>query len=286
MKLLAHLFRLLFRLPPLRKRYYGMYRKVFRPRRLFSGHLFNIRIDRGIRMQVDAGEWIQQHLFFFGEWDPPTSRFLKHHLKEGETFVDAGANIGYFSLLASRLVGSTGQVIAFEPAESLFRKLTANLDLNPGHCVLPVQQALWEAEASLDFHLPDPANAGMGSLFPHKERSGGRQKVRATAFDTQSERLRLQKVHLIKIDVEGAEWQVLMGMRQTLARHLPVLILEDNGKTNGQGGQGMEAIEALLLPLGYEGYYLSAGGWPTSSPEASSCTNRVFMPRSLFPSTV
>ena len=79
-------------------------------------HRFACRTRYGSRVSGDTQDLIQRHLYFFGNWEPHISAWIAATLRPGDGFVDVGANIGYYSLLASRAVGNRGYVVAVEAA--------------------------------------------------------------------------------------------------------------------------------------------------------------------------
>jgi hypothetical protein len=111
-ELLAFSFRTLFRIKFIRPTYFGFYKRLFKPFRLFRGVRKKINYRQGIQLELDIDDWIQQNLYFLSEYEEKEIRFLEHYLKEGDVFIDLGANIGLYSLVASRLVGRKGKVYA------------------------------------------------------------------------------------------------------------------------------------------------------------------------------
>ena len=158
-------------------------------------------------------------------WEPGTSKLLDLLLKKGMTFVDVGAHVGIHTIHAGRLVGPNGTVIAVEPTPSLFPLLQESIHLNGLENVCTcLNIAASSAEGTATLHLSDIY--GHNSLNPLTNEKG-QVGVRTCSLD---ELLRdAQSVAMIKIDVEGAELQVLEGMRQTVANHHEiVLIVEYN----------------------------------------------------------
>jgi precorrin-6B methylase 2 len=93
-------------------------------------------------MKGDAKDIIQQYIYYFGVWEPRITGWVSRHLAPGDTFIDVGANIGYYSLLASPLVGKTGTVVAIEASPRTFDDLLFNLELNNVSNVRPVNVAV------------------------------------------------------------------------------------------------------------------------------------------------
>ena len=156
-------------------------------------------------------------------YEPYVTRVINAILKPEQTFVDIGANIGYFSLLASRRVGPRGRVIAFEPMAQNFSLLLRSIQLNGFQNIEPhaialsnenkiVKMILWERRNSGSFHLLND---------PHWNREI--YSVQARRLD---DLLEGKRADLIKIDVEGAEGLVFQGMSDTLRKHQPIVIME------------------------------------------------------------
>src|SRR5207249_2412898 len=94
--------------------------------------------------------------YYFGMWEPHISRWIDERLSPGDTFIDVGANIGYYSLLAARRVGPTGSVVAIEPSPKTFRALEANLAQNRLKNVRTVNAAVSDRQATVPlYHGPD-----------------------------------------------------------------------------------------------------------------------------------
>lgn len=187
-----------------------------------------------------------------GGYEPLTVDLFAAVLRPGATFVDVGANHGYFTVLAAKLVGSAGRVEAFEPnptvADALARVLALN-DLSGQVAVHRV--ALSDREGHADFYPSvSPVNDGLSSLLVSDAalehgvlRRDRTVRVPTETFDAFAERVGLGRVDLLKIDVEGAEALVLGGMARTLAERPPRRIVCELVP-------GSEA-ERLLLDHGY-----------------------------------
>lgn len=152
-------------------------------------------------------------------YEPDTTQFFKKTITSGTTVVDVGANLGYFTRLASSLVGPTGSVYAFEPDKENFLLLRKNTEhLKNVHCI---QSAVSDTDDAVSLYLSN--KMGMHSLV-EKNGSGRSITVPSTTLDRLYEKT---DIHFIKIDVEGAERLVFDGMTKLLARK-PVIVFEYN----------------------------------------------------------
>ena len=120
----------------------------------------------GGTLDVDARDIVGRFIYYFGIWEPNLTAWIQSRLKPGDCFVDVGANVGYFSLLASTLVGPSGKVISIEAIPRTFEVLTGNLDANGARNVRPIHRAVWDKEETLTFFIsPDVIN-GSSTAMP------------------------------------------------------------------------------------------------------------------------
>ena len=182
-------------------------------------------------------------------------------LTAGDTFLDIGANIGYFSLLAASVVGEIGKVICFEPNVQNLRLLHASVLENGFQHV-----QVFPLAASDSRHLLKLQSFGSnGALAAAPSEPSNYQFVQSVAVDdlvsTEG------RVHVIKMDIEGYESFALRGMRQLIARHRPILFTEFNVWTLRHYG-GIEP-EFFLNELINLGFLISAIG-PLRTTDPSS----------------
>jgi FkbM family methyltransferase len=147
---------------------------------------------------------------------PGLTDLLARELRRGDVVVDVGANIGYYSALAAKLVGPEGRVLALEPDPAHFARLRRSLAANRCRNAVPLQLAAADREGGLDLYLSEE-NSSDHACYPVPGRR--RVPVRAVDLDGLVEEQGLPRVDLVKIDVQGFEPAVLRGMRGLLARN-------------------------------------------------------------------
>jgi len=150
--------------------------------------------------------------------------FIVNVLKLGDVFVDVGANIGYYTILASKRVGASGKVFAVEPIPQTAKVLKFNIKLNGLKNVTIIDKAGWNSYGRLKMKILF-GEFGCASFF----RNGVEVEVDATPLDDVL--AHVPKIKLIKVDVEGAEYEVLQGLNQTLTR-TQCVILELSRRVN------------------------------------------------------
>jgi FkbM family methyltransferase len=168
-------------------------------------------------LRANTVDLLGRYVYFFGVWEPNLTTWIARQLHEGDTFVDVGANIGYYTLLASRIVGPTGNVIAIEASPRIHSSLKRNIALNDAVNVRDINIAVTDAEGEVDLYDGPIGNSGHTSVV---EQDGLRRGVTVQskplpAILTEKE---LCSSRLFKIDVEGAEWLVVDGLRDALSR--------------------------------------------------------------------
>jgi FkbM family methyltransferase len=157
-------------------------------------------------------------------WDPVTTRVFKHVVKEGDTVLDLGANLGYYTLLAARLVGTGGRVVAFEPEPRNFRYLVENIHLNNYSQVEAHQMAVSDAGGSTVLYL-DEEDSGGHSLRKAAGCVAGVVSVQVDCVALDDFMAQGDRVDVVKMDVEGYEPRALRGMQQLVAENARMVLL-------------------------------------------------------------
>ena len=206
-----------------------------------------VQTRHGFAMNLDLAQFVDRTIFCTGEWEPRETALIAEILRPGDTFVDVGANIGYFTLLASRLVGPTGRAIAVEANPRTFELLEANVRLNG--C------------ANVDLrHVAAGEASGFATLFEREAGNAGGDQVDFAAQGAPGaipvERLDAlvgkQPVRLIKLDIEGAEAKALRGATGLLERgDAPDLVFEFTPKFLAGMGDDPRELIGSLERLGY-----------------------------------
>jgi len=162
-------------------------------------------------------------LYLNGDYEPATREAILERLVPGSTFVDLGAHVGYFSLLAGRRVGAEGHVYAFEPTPSTRQTLARNIASNRLGDIISIEPfASSDRPGKLRF-LVTEASEGNAVALPNEV--GPTIEVDATSLDTFFEARAWPRVDIVKMDVEGQELATLRGMKQLCRRnqHLAVI---------------------------------------------------------------
>lgn len=201
----------------------------------------------GFRMTLDLGQFVDRTIFCTGEWEPRETALIAGLLKAGDTFVDVGANIGYFTLLAARAVGPSGRVIAIEANPRTFALLQANARLNACGNVDLRNLAAGEAPGFARMFEREAGNAGGDQVdFGGGDTAGAVTVARLDAIVGDA------PVRLIKLDIEGAEAKALRGASGLLeGADAPDLVFEFTPAFLQGMGDDPRALIGLLEGFGY-----------------------------------
>jgi FkbM family methyltransferase len=204
---------------------------------------------RGLRVLVDARTGAEQRR---GIREPAVQETLLRSLSAGDAFFDLGANVGFFSLLASRQVGPEGKVTAFEPDPEIAERLRQTIERNHASNMKVVEAAVWSSEGAVSFERAfGSPDRGLGHVTGGGV--GGEQiSVRAITLDEYARTATAPDV--IKCDVEGAEVEVFRGARQLLGTRRPVVICEVHSAEN------LEQLRSLFQETGYHMQLLEPEG--------------------------
>lgn len=211
------------------------------------------KLPTGGLLLLDSGHSFT-HAFYpaVNAYEPDVRAAVNHFLKQGDVFLDCGSNIGYFSVMANDIVGKRGRVISVEANPTTFKLLKRNLDANgfgdPVHC------ALTDVPGDVEIYIPKG-----GDVYSSLKKGGlvtGEDivsfRVPGRTLDDVAASLNVTRVTLLKIDVEGAEMQVLRSAMRTLRELRPVVLCEYSTHTWGAFGATSNELLSLIEAVGYE----------------------------------
>jgi FkbM family methyltransferase len=211
-----------------------------------------IEIYPNMFMQIGLIDYLHRCVAIDGVWDEKVLHVLTTRLREGHTFYDVGANTGYFSLIASRLVGDSGRVVSFEPSLRALSQLTGNIVDNKLVNILLLSIAAGPQDKLAELLQSSEGNIGMTTLCDHL---GYRNVEHVPVFqiDKITESLGLSP-SMVKIDVEGYEFEALKGMAKTLVNHRPVVLMEVSRQWLAKQGEAPVDIYNFMQGHGYNAF--------------------------------
>jgi FkbM family methyltransferase len=219
-------------------------------------------------------------------YEPEVAAILMRTLKPGDTVLDVGANVGFFSVLAGALIGEEGRVFCFEPDPENSFRLQENLLLNRLGTAEVINAPVSNQLGQVEFYLNKDNKGGNAlwnpGLFPGNDQSliaPEAISMQATTLDHVAEQHDLQKIKLIKIDTEGSEQLVLEGAEQILAgARVPFIIAELHEFGLAQNGHTQASLRCLMKSRGYDTFALSKdGAMPILIPENTTLTSDYYL---------
>lgn len=274
--LMIEIFRFLFRLAFFRKRYFGLYKRIIFPLNLFKGVKRKYVDDDNLVFELHLEDWIQQNIFFLGGYEKLELNLIKHSLQKGDVFVDIGANIGLYTLLASSLIGEEGKVLAFEPSTLNNERLRRNISLNKFENIVVEKVGVFDRDTQLAiYNNTKEANQGMVSSYLTEYSSS--ETIDAISLDNYLHRYPLPKINFIKMDIEGGEYPALLGMKNTLLKYKPTLLIEIDDEILQRTPYTSQQIFSYLKELGYKDYYIDSNGNLSENTVRKKVKNYVFI---------
>lgn len=208
-----------------------------------------VRWIDGLVTDLVLGNDLSRCVYVGGSFEPNEFCLLDSLLEPGSTFVDVGANEGFYSLFAARRVAPHGRVFAFEPSPRERLRLERNIRINDLHDVRVFSEGLAEAPGNAVLHIADREHSGLNSLgefgYSGVERVGN-VEILLTTLDCLRKRGEIPRVDVLKMDVEGAEMRVLSGASETLRDDKPLVLMELlDSALRGQGSSSKEVLDFI-----------------------------------------
>ncbi|MFA6088109.1 FkbM family methyltransferase [Mucilaginibacter sp.] len=215
--------------------------------------------NEDIAIYTTADNYIEWTILSTGTYEDEINKLIRISLRPGDIAIDIGGNIGLQSIRMGQCVGNDGKVLAFEPLNYLREKFEKNIRLNRLNNISLYPFALSDMESEAEFNIDTKAwNQGTFSL--KNAHGSDRQQVTVKVADDLTEIGSLPKIDLIKIDVEGFEFNVLRGLKGTLTKHKPRIIFEFDINYWTSPGQDINECYQFLSDLNYKVYQITSVG--------------------------
>lgn len=188
---------------------------------------FVAQLPGGGSIVLRFDEWVGRHYLLHGSsFDPAELEFMRGALEQGATAIDVGANVGVYAITAALRVGPTGRVIAIEADEEYLPRLRAGLERNGLENTELIVAAAGDADGEIELTIAaDRAFSSVKPLVAYAG-SGATRRVRQRQLDSIWDEAGQPAVAFVKVDVEGAEVDVIAGAERLLQRCRPALVVE------------------------------------------------------------
>lgn len=260
MEFIKNLARLFYRLLPesalkrvLTGYFYRMHYRGYLKDYRFTGGVFTLTTNEG--MEIKSVKDFDP--------EPLIQDFSSYPVYPGSVVVDLGGNLGVVTVYLSKKTGPTGKVIVYEPDQGNFEKLTKNLEINGVSNVIAVPKGVWKDEGTLEFYAGGNYTSSFvkTGFVARESKKYAVVSIPVVSLDREFERLGLEKIDLMKIDIEGSEVEALEGARSCLKHYHPRLVIEIH-TVNGVSTR--DRIIRLLHDMGYQKIQVKGeGDFPT-----------------------
>jgi len=231
-----------------------------------SSHLKYIidDFDDNLKFICYLNEHMSSQIFWKGSYSTSQLRFLNKVLKSDMVFIDIGANHGEFTLFVAKRVPK-GKVIAFEPVSKLYKKLQENIAINNLQNIETYQIGIGSKKEKLKIYtqaekfIDGSINDGLPTLHPHLKRNMFLEEIEVDTLDNVIGD-KVDRVDMIKIDIEGNELFALQGMTRILQKYRPTLLIEINKEMFENAGYKVMDVFSFLSSYSYTFYRISDDG--------------------------
>jgi FkbM family methyltransferase len=226
--------------------------------RFANQEYFRFHINDRVEMRLFRDSKLSE-LIYFG-FEKQEQLFLSSVLNKGDYFIDIGANIGLFTLIAAEIVGRSGRVIAFEPTPETYRRLLGNIELNKFDNIDAYSIGLSNSPQKLKFNISSNGYDAWNS-FANSVCSNLQEQidVNVSTLDLVLGKYEKSKIKLVKIDAEGWEKFILQGGTDFLSNYSPQLLVEFTEQNTFDAGYMVQEIYDYMVDLGYMWYRIDNG---------------------------
>ena len=210
---------------PISKGKYRLFQAALRFCKLEHKSLVGRSKDRR-HFSVNLTTGMQEHVYFFGEYEKVLSRIASKLINSGDVCIDVGANFGWYTTLMAELCGHTGEVHAFEPVPQSYRELAKNYALSGSpENVFINELALGDREGVVSINIFDGEPTGHASIAAKGDSGFASFECRVTTLDDYLVRNCIRDVNFVKVDIEGAEMMFLLGAERLFSQEKPPVFL-------------------------------------------------------------
>ncbi|MFZ9981173.1 MAG: FkbM family methyltransferase [Cyclobacteriaceae bacterium] len=246
-------------------------------RKKSAGRVTLNNFDGSGRLIIDPKGSMGASLYWTGFHELHELLFLHKFLKPGMVVADAGANMGMFTVFAARRV-KNGKVIAFEPVPSVFKRLQDNVMINDLKNVIALQTGLSNTTGVLPIYEIEGDNEGLSTLYPGSLQQSRVTEVEVKPLDLILEKQGIDRMDLIKMDIEGGELSALRGSIQTIRKFRPAILIEINISSYASAGYKPADVYDFFRNENYLPHRISKSGSLVRETNPSDFNNIVFLP--------
>lgn len=216
------------------------------PRNIFRHETVAITND-GVKFICLSENQIERSILETGYWEPLETNAVKKIVQPGWVVFDVGANIGYYTLMLSKLVGENGQVHGFEPTSYAYDRLQRNVFLNPDLALVNMTISNKGLSSKSGTKIESLESRFSARLLAHDKK----EHIEFITLDDYVSLLGLGRVDFIKVDVDGYDYDVILGGTGILKEHRPIIMAEICNRVLKERGKDVTSYLKLYLECGY-----------------------------------
>lgn len=207
----------------------------------------SFKFDNDLTIFLYPNDGVARLTYYFGYHEPSIFKFLDSFLKEGMTYCDIGANIGLYSIFAAKRVGFNGKVFSFEPQSETYKRMVENINTNNLKNIYTENKAVGNKNGLITMQQ----NYDSAKSYIAVDTEDG-ESVEIITFDSFIDEKNLKSIDYLKIDVEGYEYNVLIGMKNFLKNTPPKIIqIELYENFLNRSGATINMVKTLFEDLNY-----------------------------------
>ncbi|WP_334358728.1 MULTISPECIES: FkbM family methyltransferase [unclassified Bradyrhizobium] len=237
------------------------------------------RLRSGSLIETTHADHLQLLIYYLGTFEPYCMPFVRGCVSPGGTIVDVGANIGVYTLEGAAAVGATGRVISIEAAPLHAKALSHNIELNGLTNVSVIETAVGRSRGEATLARLSKDNLGMFSLGANGDVEATVVTVRT--IDELLEEYGVRSIDLIKMDIEGSEYNALLGAERIIRTARPAILIELNEPALRSCGSSSRDVRRLLHGMDYRGWKIGRSCVKplTNENDMIECDECIFIPR-------
>ena len=207
-------------------------------------------VVKGLKWNLNLSEVIDSAIYFYGYFEHHSTKVVYNVVKKNMVVFDIGANIGYYTLLCSSLVGENGKVYAFEPMSEAMNRIKEHCRINS------IRNVVLERKALAEITKPkQPVSFQYSYSIVGGDSKPNTEYVDFISLDDYVTINRIPSIDFMKIDVDGYEYKVISGGKNAIKRFKPLILIELGKYTLKNVGDSLEELVGLLHSLGYSCYH-------------------------------
>ncbi len=250
-----------------------MLRLLFSPAKLRIKSVINY--DGTLKINIDTSSYVEWELFFRGYYEKWVIDLMRRLIPQSGVVVDAGANIGTHTLIMTKLVGSSGRVLAFDPDAKSANRLTENVNLNNFTNTKIFRSGLSDKEGAMTLfsYSDEMLDQGTASLYELPKLEKTERQVEINTLDKVLNSENINRLDFVRIDTRGSDFHIILGAKQSIEKFRPYVVFEYNRDNWANSGSSFEEAKDFFNNQNYALYGIDRHGVHAINKETDGKTS-------------